>query len=128
MMIRISSGHRRQRRLSLTSLIDVIFLLLLFFMLSSTFTRFAAVELSGGDAAVGATGQPDIVVRLADTSWSINGRDFDRDAAIVEMARLEAAGGESVVLLVGDAATSQSLVDAIEQIRGQTGLSLQVAR
>ncbi|WP_367714863.1 biopolymer transporter ExbD [Nitratireductor sp. GISD-1A_MAKvit] len=39
---------RRRKPLSLTSLIDVIFLLLLFFMLSSTFTRFASVEISGG--------------------------------------------------------------------------------
>ena len=31
----------RRRRLPLTPLIDVIFLLLLFFMLSSTFTRFS---------------------------------------------------------------------------------------
>ena len=39
---------RRRRRLSMTSLIDVIFLLLLFFMLSSTFTRFAELELAAG--------------------------------------------------------------------------------
>ena len=32
----------------MTSLIDVIFLLLLFFMLSSTFSRFAEVEISAG--------------------------------------------------------------------------------
>ena len=37
---------RRRRRLSMTSLIDVIFLLLLFFMLTSTFTRFSEVELT----------------------------------------------------------------------------------
>ena len=42
----------------MTSLIDVIFLLLLFFMLTSTFSKFAEIELaaatSGAGAATGA--------------------------------------------------------------------------
>ena len=38
--------RRRSGRLSMTSLIDVIFLLLLFFMLTSTFSKFSEVELA----------------------------------------------------------------------------------
>ena len=40
-----AAAVRKRKPLSLTSLIDVIFLLLLFFMLTSTFTRFARVEI-----------------------------------------------------------------------------------
>ena len=43
----------RRRRVSLTALIDVVFLLLLFFMLTSTFSTFGEIELSratGGEA------------------------------------------------------------------------------
>ena len=50
----------------MTSLIDVIFLLLLFFMLSSTFSRFAEVEISaaaGGAAAPSDT--PPAFLRLS---------------------------------------------------------------
>ena len=39
----------------MTPLIDVIFLLLLFFMLSSTFTRFSDVEMEIGGGGGGAT-------------------------------------------------------------------------
>ena len=42
-----------RRRMALTSLIDVIFLLLLFFMLSSTFSTFGEIEL--GQATAGVT-------------------------------------------------------------------------
>ena len=38
--------RKPRRRLSMTSLIDVIFLLLLFFMLTSTFSKFSEVELA----------------------------------------------------------------------------------
>ena len=42
-------GHRSykvKKRLALTSLIDIIFLLLLFLMLTSTFSKFSEIELS----------------------------------------------------------------------------------
>ena len=44
--MRLESPGYVRRQISVTSLIDVIFLLLLFFMLSSTFSKFADVELS----------------------------------------------------------------------------------
>ena len=127
--MRIEVATRRRRPLSLTSLIDVIFLLLLFFMLSSTFTRFATVEVAGGRASAAARGErPDVLVRLDGDAWSVNGVPFDRDAAIGELARLRAAGAESAVILVRGAVTSQTLVTAIESVRRETGLTLSVAR
>ncbi len=118
----------RARRLSLTSLIDVIFLLLLFFMLSSTFTRFAEVEIAGGEAVGGATGQPDILLRLADEGLTVNGIAVDETALVAELKRLEERGAESAVLLVRGEATSQDLVTTVETVRRDTGLSLSVAR
>lgn len=119
---------RRARRLSLTSLIDVIFLLLLFFMLSSTFTRFAEVEISGGEAVGGTTGQPDILLRLADDGLTVNGTAVDETALPAELKRLEELGAESAVLLVRGGATSQELVTTVETVKRETGLSLSVAR
>lgn len=126
--MRINAGVRRRQRLSLTSLIDVIFLLLLFFMLSSTFTRFAEVELSGGRAASGATGQPDILVRLDEDGWAVNGIGGDQAAGIGELKRLQEAGAETAILLVRGEATSQDLVTAVEAIRRETELAVSVAR
>lgn len=41
----MKASRRKRRHLSITSLIDVIFLLLLFFMLASTFTQFSELNI-----------------------------------------------------------------------------------
>lgn len=66
----------RRRHLSLTSLIDVIFLLLLFFMLSSTFTRFSDVDLTRSARAGTPTDAPDApthFLQLAEEGLRLNG-------------------------------------------------------
>jgi biopolymer transport protein ExbD len=127
--MRVQASVRRARRLSLTSLIDVIFLLLLFFMLSSTFTRFAEVELAGAQATTGSSGTPDVLVRLADDGWSVNGlAHADTASVAAEVARLEESGAESAVLLVRGEAQSQELISAIEAIRGASAIPLSVAQ
>ncbi len=120
----------RRRPLSLTSLIDVIFLLLLFFMLSSTFTRFAKVEVSGGPASASLSGKtPDILIRLdGEDGWRINGQTLDEDEAVAELLRLGDAGAETAVLLVRGELTSQALVSAVERIRRDTSLTLSITR
>jgi biopolymer transport protein ExbD len=127
--MRIEAVARRRRPLSLTSLVDVIFLLLLFFMLSSTFTRFATVDVAGGRASAdGAAKPPDVLVRLDGESWTVNGLGLGADAAIGEIARLKGAGAERGVLLVRGAVTSQALVSALERIRLESGIEMSVAR
>lgn len=120
---------RRRRPISVTSLIDVIFLLLLFFMLTSTFARFAEVEITGGRAGQGAAGgAPDVIIRLVDEEWTVNGLRLSREQALVELVRLQDAGAVSAVILVREGLTSQALVGAVEAIRNGTRLHLQVAR
>lgn len=125
-----AAAVRKRKPLSLTSLIDVIFLLLLFFMLTSTFTRFARVEISGGPASASAGGKPpDVLIRVDDPAgWRVNGQTLAEEAAIVELARLKEAGAETAVLLVRGELTSQELVEAVENIRRNTELDLSVAR
>lgn len=126
--MRIEATLRRRRPLSLTSLIDIIFLLLLFFMLSSTFTRFGEVAITGGRASATAGDPPDILIRLTDETWSVNGLTFDQDSAVAELNRLRQGGAGSAVLAVRGAVTSQQLVTAVERIGRETGLTLSVAR
>lgn len=127
--MRIETAVRRRRPLSLTSLIDIIFLLLLFFMLSSTFTRFAEVEVSGGRAGAAASSEgPDVLIRIGDDGWTINGRTVDEDDAMGELERLQENGAKKAVLLVRGDLTSQVMVSAVERVRRETGLALSVAR
>lgn len=127
--MRIDAVLRPRRRLSMTSLIDVIFLLLLFFMLSSTFARFAEIEISGGVASSTAAGErPDVLLRYDGVEWRVNGLAIADDALEGELARLSDAGAETAVLLVRGEMTSQDLISAVERIGTGTSLGLTVAR
>ena len=54
----------RRHSIGLTALIDVIFILLLFFMLTSTFTRWRAVDLQVPDAGARESTQPPQIILL----------------------------------------------------------------
>ncbi|MEX3007422.1 biopolymer transporter ExbD [Hoeflea sp. TYP-13] len=126
----IDKTLKGRRRLSLTSLIDVIFLLLLFFMLSSTFTRFAEVDIAAGRAGQTAAiaKLPDIFIRLgAEGAWKVNGAAMTADAAMDELIRLELSGAATAVLVVRPDVSSQMLVDALERIGKSGKLSVSVA-
>lgn len=127
--MRIDAVLRPRRRLSMTSLIDVIFLLLLFFMLSSTFARFAEIEVSGGVASSTAAGErPDVLLRYDGVEWRVNGLAIADDELEGELARLSDAGAETAVLLIRGEMTSQDLISAVERIGTRTSLRLTVAR
>ena len=103
----------------MTSLIDVIFLLLLFFMLTSTFVRHQAVEISAPNAQ-GASGgsAPDILLRAgANGSVSVNGETVTLGDLANRLAALRQAGGETVLVKAGEDASSQTLVSAVEAAR-----------
>jgi biopolymer transport protein ExbD len=124
-----AAAGRRRRPISVTSLIDVIFLLLLFFMLTSTFAKFAEVEITGGRAGQSvAGGLPDVIIRLDAGHWSVNGLRLPEEAALAELVRLERAGASSAVILVRGDMTSQALVGAVEAIRNATRIAVQVAK
>ena len=128
--MRIEPVGKKRRRLSLTSLIDVIFLLLLFFMLSSTFTRFTEVDIAAGRAGkpVETTKAPDIFIRLGEGgSWKVNGAALGADDAIAELSRLEEMGATTAIVVVRNNVTSQELVDALERISKAGKLQVAVA-
>lgn len=114
---------KRRRALSMTSLIDVIFLLLLFFMLSSTFTRFGDLPLT--TASGGAAAQPETpaFLRLMPDSLTL---DTDAlDLASVPAALL-ARAPVLVIVAPTEGVTAQRLVDALSVLRDVPGVTLRV--
>ena len=119
----------RQRALSMTSLIDVIFLLLLFFMLSSTFTRFAEIELNaGGSGAPAASANtPPLFLQMTDDGLSLTGSPVTLDDLPGKLAELKKE--ENTRLLIapaGQNVTSQLLIDLLVSVRRTEGLSVTV--
>ncbi len=108
----LDTAGRRKRRLSMTSLIDVIFLLLLFFMLTSTFSKYGEVRLtSAGQGRGTGAAQSEIYpvfIRLSEEDVSLDGRP-------VEFENL----GETLVATGLDGANPHIMISPQEDVSAQ---------
>jgi len=113
------------RPLSMTPLIDVIFLLLLFFMLTSTFTRFSEIELplSGGAAASDPSGTL-IFLRASETELLLNGQEVSFESLKASLAAAPAETSKTLIVSATQEATTQRLVDILASIRGVPDVSV----
>lgn len=120
---------REDLAINMTPLIDVVFLLLIFFMVTTTFSRETRllVNLPEADAEAGEAPaeQLEIIVSV-EGSYTINGKALV-DAEATTLARaleLESGGDINLpVIIVADAlATHQSVVTAMDVI-GQSGFT-----
>lgn len=122
----MAKARRRRRKLSMTSLIDVIFLLLLFFMLSSTFSKFSEVELSAaGSGTAVPSDAPPLFLQLDPDTLRLNGDAL----TLAELgASLLAQADEGTVLLVslGTEVDSQRLTDLLVALRALPKLRVTV--
>lgn len=115
--------------INLTPLIDVVFLLLIFFMVTTTFTRDTRLTVNLPEAdAQQAEAVPDQIEVLVSQAgrYSVNERVLnDTEAAALSRALLEVAAGDRsrAILLIADAeATHQAVVTAMDAI-GQAGFN-----
>ncbi len=106
----------------MTPLIDVIFLLLLFFMLSSTFSTFGEIELSHATAGSSTTeaSSERMFVQLGAERLVLNGADVSLDDLSAQLEE-----GQVLVSLDPDT-TAQRLVDLLVRLRAREGLTVLV--
>ncbi|MEQ8480585.1 MAG: biopolymer transporter ExbD [Hoeflea sp.] len=123
----IEAPRFERRRLALTPLIDIIFLLLLFFMLSSTFSRFTEVPVQGGVAGAGRGERPDVLISVSSGSVRLNGVEIAVEGIHGRLEELIRLGAERAMITVGGDATSQTLVDVLDAASG-ANIEVSVAR
>jgi len=113
----------RARRLPMTSLIDIIFLLLLFFMLSTTFARYSDLPLEAAAVGTQSSGDaPPRFLQLQPDSLSLNGSRVEpTDLA----AALRDGKGPVLVALKGEVKI-QRLADILRDLRAIPGLDIRV--
>ena len=114
--------------INLTPLIDVVFLLLIFFMVSTTFVKESELELTLPEASEELREDP---VDKIDVSIDRNGAVFVNQRALInaQLSTIRQAlndarsdGGDPVVIISADAAAShQGVVDVMDAAR-QAGL------
>ena len=117
---------KRRKRLSMTSLIDVIFLLLLFFMLSSTFSRFAEVELSAGGARNPSSANKEsqiLFLRLTETQFTLNGQPVTPETLAASIREITS---HATVLVSVSGITAQALTDVLVTLQQEPNLTISV--
>lgn len=124
---------QRQRRqeieINLTPLIDVVFLLLIFFMVSTTFTKETHLEVDLPEAAA-ATPVTDVesidILINAEGQYSVNGQALvNTQPSTLRRAIAEIAGDARTLPLVitADATTPHQAVVTAMDVAGQLGFS-----
>ena len=120
---------REELSINITPLIDVVFLLLIFFMVTTTFTRETRllVDLPEADAAPSENVADQIEIIVSQTgTYSINGRallNADLATLMQGLEQVSETDRSIPILLIADAeATHQSVVTAMDGI-GQMGFS-----
>lgn len=122
---------REEVSVNLTPLIDVVFLLLIFFMVSTTFTRETQLQLELPEAASGepveAVEQPQIEVLIsADGEVSINGKTLvDPRLSSIQTALQKESGGDLQlpVIITADGQASHQSVITVMDAAGQQGFT-----
>ncbi|SCY08101.1 ExbD/TolR family protein [Paracoccus tibetensis] len=119
--------RRRARRMSLTPMIDVVFLLLIFFMLASRFGMDAVLPIAGGaeGAASDWQGAPRLV-DIAPAELTLNGAVIAPEALPLALAPLLPEASSPVILRPRAGADLQRLVDVMDLLTaaGLTNLIL----
>ena len=116
----------RRGRLSMTSLIDVIFLLLLFFMLSSTFSKYGDVELLAGGSGRAPGDAPNLFLSIRPDGLLLNGQSVDAADLPARIDALREDGTAVALVSLAARTTSQGLVDVLAVLYGLPDLQVLV--
>lgn len=125
--MRLAAAPLRRPRIALTSLIDIVFLLLFFFMLASRMLDWRAlpVNLAGmGDAAAPSADAIPVVVLMTDGSLRQRGEPIDPTHLL---AQVEAAATRALVVVPARGVSLQQLMDALDPLQAQ-GVAIRLAR
>ena len=112
---------RPRRKPSLTPMIDVVFLLLVFFMLASRFGQENAVPLVAGTGAEAWEGAPRLIV-LSESELALNGAPVGLEVLAGELALLMPSAEAPIVIRATDGADLAALTALLDALRA-AGLS-----
>ena len=119
---------RRRRRASLTSLIDVLFLLHHFFMLSSTISQFSELNIASvadGEATAANISQIDLItLEILPEALRLNGSSVSDTDLAVRLSTLVTAQSQ-VSVTITDAVTTQRMIETLVLLNSVEGLSIQ---
>lgn len=120
----LARPRRKTAGLMLIPLVDVIFLLLTFFMLASRIDPFSLLTLdeyqnrAGTQTNAGAPAQtPDLILAVSRGSVQANGETVPLEGFAARSAALHGAGMETVVVFTRPSATVQDIVSVLDALK-----------
>jgi biopolymer transport protein ExbD len=125
----VGEPPRRRRLVTLTPLIDVVFILLIFFMLATSFTDERVLELEPARAGGAAATPPEAIAHVfvgADVV-RLGGRPMKLDAIVAELAARAEREAQRVVVQPGAEAPLEALVTVLAALRAGGVAGIDVA-
>ncbi len=119
----------RRRAISLTPLIDVVFILLLFFMLSSTFTQWRQLDLAV--PGIGTTTPPTQhqVQLLSDSGrFRLDGIEFDLQDTAALTQHLSGQGEDLFVIRADSGIATQAMIRLLDALKAAGARQLSLAQ
>ncbi|MDW5376917.1 biopolymer transporter ExbD [Halomonas sp. HP20-15] len=117
--MKFARRHREPAEVNLTPLIDVVFLLLIFFMVSTTFETREALELTlpASENGMPAKVSPVTVVVTRDGDYRLDGRTFEATGALRQALseRAAVAREQGLVIEADGQASHATVVGALDQ-------------
>lgn len=110
---------RPRRRPSLTPMIDVVFLLLVFFMLASRFgiDMHIPLNVAGSDSGKGYSGPPRLI-DIEPDALLLNGIALSPDALLDQIGELAAKPDDTIILRPRDGSDLQRVIAVMETLSG----------
>ncbi|MBO9420911.1 biopolymer transporter ExbD [Labrenzia sp. R4_2] len=124
--MRVEPLPKKHRAISLTPLVDVIFLLLLFFMLSSTFTQFGQVEIGAPAAAGGSKALLKAILTVEPDRLRLNGTVVAQDDLAAKVSALTESGNDNLLVYIQGSSSTQRLVTVMSDLKSVSGLNVTV--
>jgi len=122
---------KQKLKIGLTPLIDMVFLLVVFFMLTTTFSTTEVINLdfSSGDVAPVEKGKDDSILLSVEKNniFYINGKKLDQISLKKELRNMLKDGKERTIILHGRAGSNvQNLVNAMDIARMSGGSNITI--
>jgi biopolymer transport protein ExbD len=115
---------RPRRRPSLTPMIDVVFLLLVFFMLAARFGQEGALDLSLAGGGAEAWQGPPRLVQIAPEGLRLNGQTVDEATLVSTLISLTQTRDDLVLIQPAEGVALQRLLDVMSLLEGAEFTSL----
>jgi biopolymer transport protein ExbD len=130
-MIQIVRHKKHRRGLNLTSLVDLVFLLIFFFMLSTSFEHTQVMDIGFADAekaSVGGLSKTLVITARNDHRLDINGTTYEHQEFELTLRRILVDHPDKTILLRSEeGVNTQSIVSAMDLVHMAGGKNITLA-